>query len=223
MKYFLIICFFSLALASCSNTPELETGEIKTLRLLKKAINQSNEKLDFINAKTLITRDQIDKFNIPILFVELETGQNGTLTLYPGKGIGQTWLGSDGATITLLDGILKASRGMGYDLMGSNFTDLSWASIKNDELSYSREMSYLTGNNNLDLITYSCKIQRVHEREKINIWEVEFSVSRFTEVCSNSEATLKNIYFLDDKGIVRKSKQFHSRMHGYVILERLDR
>ena len=37
-------------------------------------------------------------------------GQNGTLTPYPGKGIGQTWLGADGATITMEQGVLKASK-----------------------------------------------------------------------------------------------------------------
>ena len=30
---------------------------------------------------------------------------------YPGQGVGQTWLGADGATITLEQGILTASEG----------------------------------------------------------------------------------------------------------------
>ena len=37
------------------------------------------------------------------------------LTPIPGQGVGQTWLGADGATITLDKGVLKASRGMGND------------------------------------------------------------------------------------------------------------
>ena len=39
----------------------------------------------------------------------VNSGQNGTLTLYPGESFGQTWL-ADGATITLDRGIIKGSK-----------------------------------------------------------------------------------------------------------------
>ena len=113
-------------LASCSNTTELETGEIRTLQLLKKSFDNSNKPKQFIDARNLINRNQIDAANIPVIFVELASGQNGTLTPYPGQGVGQTWLGADGATITLEKGILKASRGMGDDLMGSSTSMPPW-------------------------------------------------------------------------------------------------
>ena len=64
----------------------METGEIRTLQLLKMAFEQSNNSKLFIDARTLLSRDQIDAANTPILFVELESGQNGTLTQYPGQG-----------------------------------------------------------------------------------------------------------------------------------------
>ena len=108
-KFLLIFTLVSI-LASCSNTPELETGEIKTLAILKQAFEQSNQLKKFIDARLLLNRGQIDEAKVPVLFVELPSGQNGTLTPYPGQGIGQTWLGADGATITLVRGILKAAR-----------------------------------------------------------------------------------------------------------------
>ena len=85
----------------------------------------------FVDARNLLSREQIDAAKIPVLFVELESGQNGTLTPYPGHGLGQTWLGADGATITLERGILKASRGMGDDLMGSSSSMPSWYKLEN--------------------------------------------------------------------------------------------
>ena len=39
----------------------------------------------FIDARNLINREQIDAANTPVLFVELASGQNGTLTPYPVK------------------------------------------------------------------------------------------------------------------------------------------
>ena len=95
------------SIVACSNSPELETGEIRTLRLLKQVIVDSNQRNVFIDARTLLSRKQIDAIDAPILLVELASGQNGTLTVYPGQGVGKTWLGADGATITLDGGILR--------------------------------------------------------------------------------------------------------------------
>ena len=105
-------------LMACSNSHELETGEMRTIELIQQAINQSNKKELVLNVK-IFTRELIDSVGSPILYVELENGQNGTLDLYPGNGIGDTWLAADGATITFKHGVLKSSRGMGDDLMGS--------------------------------------------------------------------------------------------------------
>ena len=91
---------FIFIIMACSNTPDLETGEIKTLNLLKNALQQSRNQNIFIDSRNLLSREQIDSAEVPILFVELKSGQNGTLT-YPGQGFEQTWLGADGATITL--------------------------------------------------------------------------------------------------------------------------
>ena len=96
MSRFCIWLCCILILASCSNAPETETGEIRTLQLLKKAFDSSRKPKQFIDARNLISREQIDAANMPVLFVELASGQNGTLTPYPGHGDGQTWLGADG-------------------------------------------------------------------------------------------------------------------------------
>ena len=125
----IFIAFF-LFLIACSNSYELETGEIRTFKVIKESLEQANKQKQFVSAKKLISRDQIDAANIPVLFVELSSGQNGTLTPYPGKGVGQTWLGADGATVTLEKGILKASRGMGDDVMGGETLIPQWTNIK---------------------------------------------------------------------------------------------
>ena len=149
-KYLAKIALF-IFLTACSNTPDLETGEIKTLQLLKNVFSQSNKSKIFINARDLLSRKKIDDANTAVIFVELETGQNGTLTPYPGQGDGQTWLGADGATITLDQGILKASRGMGTDLMGSSSTFPLWKNISSTGTIYSRELSYIDGKNKMGL------------------------------------------------------------------------
>ena len=209
--------------ASCSSNSELETGEIKTIELIKKAIDDLSQPKVFIDSKQLLSRDKIDSFKSPILYVELDSGQNGTLTLYPGQGVAQTWIGADGATITLDGGVLKASRGMGDDLMGSSSSMPPWVTIKNEEANYLRKLHYLTGNNKISLITWDCKIKKHNRKETLVVWEVKFTVTKYLENCLNNEKIITNIYYLDKKNIVRKSLQYHSETVGHILTERLDR
>ena len=107
-----------------------------------------------VDTRIIITRKKIDDAYIPVLFVELDNGQNGTLTPYPGKGFGETWLGADGITITLENGIIKATRGMRKDVMGSKSSMPPWSEI-NDTLKYSRQI-YLV-HNQIQSNIYSCR------------------------------------------------------------------
>ncbi len=222
MKIFLISLILILTLASCANTPEIETGEIRTLQLLKQAFESSNKSKHFVDARTLLSRKQIDAAKTPVLFVELISGQNGTLTPYPGQGIGQTWLGADGATLTTDQGVLKASRGMGDDIMGSFSKMPKWSKIDYDMKIYSREISHLTGNNKINTRLFECKINKKRKKEVIEVWGLKFSVTKFTENCNNDGFEIENIYYVDNRNIVRKSFQYHSDTIGYITTERLD-
>ena len=177
MKKFFLIFLIIFAVISCANNPDLETSEIQTLKLLKNKITELGKPKEFVDARKLLTRERIDKFAIPILFV-METGQNGTLTLYPERGR-QTWLGSDGATITLENGVLKASRGMGDDLMGVDASMPAWENIQNDGSTYFRKTSYLSGNNKIISKNFRCSINYTTEKENLEIWNVNFTVKRY--------------------------------------------
>lgn len=223
MKKCLLSLILIFIVASCSNTPELETGEIKIFSIFEQAVQDSNQPQQFIDARLLLNRKQIDKAKVPVLFVELPSGQNGTLTPYPGRGVGQTWLGADGATLTLQMGVLKASRGMGDDLMGSTSSMPVWSKIKNKKQNYSRSLNFVTGNNKISKRVFSCFIQKTNKNELIEIWGVKFKVARFEENCQNKGLTFNNSYYVDTQGIVRRSFQYHSDTIGYIFMERLDR
>ena len=223
MKRFLLISVLISILVSCSSTPELETGEIKTLAILGQAFQQSNKPKQFVDSRSLLTRNQIDQAKVSVLFVELPSGQNGTLTPYPGKGIGQTWLGADGATVTLDRGVLKASRGMGDDLMGSSTSMPPWSKIKKKTETYSRELDHITGNNEISKRVFSCDVEKTSRDEQIEIWDINFKVDEFEENCSDGSFAFKNTYQVDAQGIVRRSSQYHSNTIGFVKIERLDR
>lgn len=218
-----LICLVLIfSISACSNTPELETGEIKTVQLLKEALFKKNIKKTFVDARMLLSRQQIDAANIPVLFVELESGQNGTLTPYPGQGIGQTWIGADGATLTLDQGTLKASRGMGDDIMSSVSKIPPWAKITNSS-DYSKKLNYLSGNNKILTRNFECKIKKMNGKTMLVIWDVSFKVRQYSEDCTSQKKTVRNIYFVDAQNIVRQSRQYHSETLGFVITQRLER
>ena len=56
MSKLLFIVIIIFGVISCSNTPDLETGEIKILEVMKYALDQKNKPKAFIDAKTLLTR-----------------------------------------------------------------------------------------------------------------------------------------------------------------------
>ena len=208
---------------SCTNTPELETGEIKSLNLLKQSFENLGKSKVFVDSRILLSRKQIDAAGIPVLFVELKSGQNGTLTPYPGQGIGKTWLGADGATITLEQGILKATRGMGDDLMASHSLIPSWSKIGFKVVTYTRHVNYLTGENKLVERVFKCSIKKYKQIETLEIWGLKYQARKFEENCHHNNFEIVNTYYLDDKEIVRKSFQYHSDTIGYITIERLDR
>ena len=211
-----------IIVTACSNSSDFETGEIKAIKNLRDTLLASKTPTKILDTRSIITRKKIDDAKIPVLFMELENGQNGTLTLYPGQGVGETWLGADGATVTLDRGIIKATRGMRGDVMGSRSSMPSWTDVK-DTLEYTRQVSYLSGNNQTESKTYSCITKNDRRRSYVTIFDVDFHVQEYREICTYGAIKLNNFYFVDKENIVRKSIQYHGPALGYVTIERLDR
>ena len=73
---------------------------------------------ELVDTRKTVTRQIIESAGIPLLFIEKESGQNGTLSLYPGSNTVETWLSADGATVSLSNGELVATRGLGRRFNG---------------------------------------------------------------------------------------------------------
>ena len=219
-----LIILLILFLSSCSNSVDMATGEIKILRSLERLLNQADQKRAIIDARNLLSRDKINQLKIPILFVELPTGQNGTLVMYPDQGVsGTTWIGADGATISLQDGLLLATRGLGHDLMGGEISiRIKWSEIDKD-IYFKRQLSYLDEGNVLNVDSYTCNMVKIKTDVVVKNFDFDFVTSHFEERCANSFYSFRNDYYVDKKDIVRRANFFHSRVIGNIYVERLDR
>ena len=211
-----------MALSACGNSPELETGETKVLKIIKDKMDAPSGATAYIDARKLVSREILDGVGVPILFVEIDRGQNGTLSQYPGEGIGQTWLAVDGSTVTLENGLLKATRGMGDDLMGSEISlEINWSEL--EEVSYERRMVYLRLDNKTLINEYSCTLAEMNSMETINLFDAEFSVNHVQETCRGAAGSFVNDYYIDTEGLVRNSRQYQGEKIGYMMISRLDR
>ena len=217
-----LVLFLGLTtLTSCSNSPDLTKGEIEIIPLIRDAVQAQTAPENFVDARKLVTRDKIDASGMEVLFVELESGKNGTSIKYPGANIGEVWLGVDGTTLTFKNGHLIATRGLGEDMMSSEGAFPSFHLISGSA-EYSKTQSWLSEDNQTKSLNYSCTASVENAREKITIFDKTFLVQRATETCIDGDSKIGNEYFFERNGIVRRSRQFHSPALGYIFVERLD-
>ena len=217
-----LVLFLGLTtLTSCSNSPDLTKGEIEIIPLIRDAVQAQTAPENFVDARKLVTRDKIDASGMEVLFVELESGKNGTSIKYPGANIGEVWLGVDGTTLTFKNGHLIATRGLGEDMMSSEGAFPSFHLISGST-EYVKTQSWLSKDNQITSTNYSCTASVENAREKITIFDKTFLVQRATETCIDGDSKIGNEYFFERNGIVRRSRQFHSPALGYIFVERLD-
>ena len=218
----LLVLFLGLTtLTSCSNSPDLTKGEIEIFSLVRGALKTQARPDKFVDARKLVTRDKIDASGMEVLFVELESGKNGTSIKYPGKNIGEVWLGVDGTTLTFKNGHLIATRGLGEDLMSSEGTFPSFHLISGSA-EYVKTQSWLSEDNQIKSLNYSCTAAVESARKAITIFDKTFLVQRAVETCKAGDSKIKNEYYFERNGMLRRSRQFHSPALGYIFIERLD-
>ena len=125
-------------------------------------------------------------------------GQNGPVT---------TWQTVDQITLSFSDGVLVASRGLGFDLMGADAAPTRSALAGQSPEIYRRKMRYLTGDNHSTWLTAGCSMRAVG---------AEAGLRRFEESCKARSNTFTNVYLLDSAGQVASSRQWLSPKIGYV-------
>ena len=215
----LTIIIFNLL--GCTNSADFQKGEIEMISVLRDLLKKESASDNFIDARKVVTREKIDASGIAVLFVEFESGRNGTSIKFPGANVGEVWLGVDGTTITMKKGFVIATRGLGNDLMSSTgeFPVLNEIS---DGATYSKTMNWLFADNQIQSKIFSCTISVESDKRTIIVFDKEFLTRRAVETCQSEILDFQNEYFFEDNGIVRRSHQFHSGSIGRLLIERLD-
>jgi hypothetical protein len=209
-----------LALCGCTQNIKNETSSFSIVSELSGALREAMSTPELVDTRKTVTRQIIESAGIPLLFIEKESGQNGTLALYPGSNTLETWLGADGATVSLNNGELVATRGLGNDLMGSI---VPRATTLKERLGnpYTKTMRFLTADDQNDDLILECTVRQFHKSEEIVIFEKSHEVLKYFETCKTENYALENLFWQNAEGLTIMSKQFHSPSVGQLLIMRL--
>ena len=215
------LLFVMSSLLACNNSADFATGELQMISVLQDLLETDETTNKFIDARKIVTREKINASGLAVLYVELESGRNGTSVKYPGANIGEVWLGVDGTTVTLQNGFLISTRGLGDDLMSSNGDFPSLQHISESD-TYKKTMDWLYADNQIQSDIFTCTISVEMKKQNIIVFDKEFSTRRALETCESGTLSVQNEYFYEETGVVRRSHQFLSRSLGSIFIERLD-
>lgn len=177
-----------------------------------------------VKIESLVSRKQLDQVETPLMAAAL-TGPGTLATMQPAGKNGPvvTWRSADAVTMSLKDGLIVATRGLGDDLMAADIDDtravLSGHKEGND---YTRIHTYLDGEYQTTFRAFRCRIE-VTTPDTIRIVGATHKTTRIEESCFSPEGNIANTYWVGSDGTMWRSKQWISRSLGYMETELLVR
>lgn len=161
------------------------------------------------------SRASIASFTEPLILGRVEqTGGLAFMVRTRDHGATEVWQSTDNVSITLIGGLLRATRGLGEDLMSSDVPALGAGAA------FGREHFYFGGDARSRPYTFACT-RSTKGTERIVVLERAYSARHIVESCQSDLAEFTNEYWVDGRGIMRKSRQWVSNGVGYVTLQRV--
>lgn len=132
----------------------------------------------------------------------------------------ETWEAADRRSLILKGGVLTASRGLGDDLMSSS-SDGSIAMIRSRQEGHTtRSYNFLTGMGQISNLEVQCEIIK-GSNDHVAAGEIDSDATTFAEICVADPLKIQNLYWVDSKGNIIKSRQWLSSEVGYVLFQHL--
>lgn len=170
-------------------------------------------------APTALTRADIEAAGADLLLVSLVSrGSVDILSQFSARPGTVTWISTDGVSVTLSDGMIVATRGSGFDLMGAD-TRAARRSLSAGG-THSRAFDFLTGLDQIETEVYSCTTE-FDEAEVITIVERDYATQKWREECSNGQIRFTNLYWTTSDDVIMQSRQYVSLGLGYLVYQRL--
>ncbi len=148
----------------------------------------------------------------PVMRVQIASrGADAQLSRVAVKDDVETWLAVDNISLSFRHGVLVASRGLGFDLMGADANGTLAAFAGQGAPVYRRQMRYLTGDHHSTYLMAGCQMT-------VTGWEVVGGqrLERLEEKCRARQNSFTNIFWRDSSGFIVQSRQWISPEIGYL-------
>ena len=216
----LLTIFLAMAvLAACSNRPGTQvTGASLVKSALKKKPARTTPDAQTVaaSAATVLasTNTRVIIISIPRLKVLApiqEVAANGNYTTYGTP---------DRRSITLRDGLLAATRGLGQDLMSADLDQVQALIAAPGSGTATRVNRYLDGENLTAPIAFNCTLT-AGAKTHLQSGEIDTDVTQVTESCTSASNSFENTYLVSPEGRVVQSRQWLNPLHGYMTIQHL--
>ena len=216
LKQVILACVAMLTLASCSNQEGgAQTAGGLFVQFILSERNRGDAVPDTFDIETSVTQEQVAEIPAPMVVIYLPGRQSwGSLQEVSRNGANQTFISSDAIALTLQNGVLVSSRGFDYDLLASE-PSTTLSALRGNTGNYTRVMRFLTPLSAVEVRQFTCSAQAAG-RENIVIAYVSHNTRRINETCSDGVVEYVNSYWLDQRNIIRKSRQWISQEMGQI-------
>ena len=210
-----------LVLAGCGNDPNAGIGGISAGDIAKSAkimLQKRRAAATSAPVDPLAARAQVASNGVPILFFRNEAnGSSGFMSVSGTNNGVVTWATNERVSVSLRDGVLVATRGMGSDIMTARAP--SAATLAAGAGQTQREYVYLDGSDQVRKVTYDCTLSS-KGAETITVLGRGHATRHVVETCSGKQGTAVNDFWFEG-ATIRQSSQLFVGGVGNLSLQRI--
>lgn len=206
-----------VALAGCGNAPGAGFSGKQALALAGSLVNPGARKATGPVAAIDIPAETLASWPEPLISAVVEdTRTAAALGRIARNGPHETYGSHTGNHLTLRQGVLVATRGLGADLMSS--APPTRAALAAGRGSHSRSWQWLDGLDQTVSVTMTCTLA-VAGQETVQLSGRTYPTRVVAETCTGADgAQVNNRYWVDGAGVLRKSRQWLGQNAGYLLL-----
>ena len=131
----------------------------------------------------------------------------------------ETWLTSEGSSITTRAGFLQATHGLGQGLLAADVSEPMAMVRSGAEGTAIRFHSYLDGNDEVVIRTYVCDIEN-RGQDIVELETASINTRLAAEVCNSMDQEFENLYWLDPStNQVVQSNQWAGEFLGVIATQ----
>jgi hypothetical protein len=211
-----LICFLAvLVMAACGSLAQKQptVGVVKGLAGLGTELWQEER-----DPRDVLTRERIESSATDLLLFAPVTEDVASVFAAASRNRGvQTWVSDEGESLSLRNGVIIATRGLGNDVMATDISQVYPALVRGIGRAL-RINDYLDGEDRIVREQYTCEIGTLR-RETLEIFQRKHETRVISETCAGEGGSFRNLYWIDTAGLIWQSRQWISPRVGAVDIQ----